>query len=405
MTAARLSVIVASRHRPEALVRCVKALRQQIGVLIEVIVVADPESCQKLQADDLKIVVYDEANISVARNRGLAEAAAPFVAFIDDDAVAEPTWAARLYQGLNQKGLVAATGFVLGRNGLSYQWRAAYVDGKGVDHPFEAGDQDVVPRPSLGLAVKLQGTNCALSTVALRQAGGFDPAYRFYLDDADLSLRISRLGQSAIVPGAQVHHGFLASERRRADRVPLSLHDIGASMAVFLRRHCPESLAEGYERLAGEQKARLNRHLSADRLTRATYRALMASLDAGWDQGLGRELSVLEPLCHNPASFLPVASTANGGGAVLGGWWFQRDQLIREAARRTSEGVIVSVLCLTPGWRRHRHRYCNEGYWLQTGGVWGKADRSLPPPLFSGPKRRMSEFIDRISKCRPTQRL
>ncbi|MCB2152739.1 MAG: glycosyltransferase, partial [Rhodobacteraceae bacterium] len=60
-----------------------------------------------------------------ARNLGLAAAAGEIVAFIDDDAVPEPRWLARLTAPFADPGIAAAGGFVVGRNGISFQWRAS----------------------------------------------------------------------------------------------------------------------------------------------------------------------------------------------------------------------------------------------------------------------------------------
>jgi glycosyltransferase involved in cell wall biosynthesis len=41
----------------------------------------------------VRYVFESQLGLSVARNRGVAEARAPLVAFVDDDAFAEPQWA------------------------------------------------------------------------------------------------------------------------------------------------------------------------------------------------------------------------------------------------------------------------------------------------------------------------
>src|SRR5690606_6907848 len=119
-------------------------------------------------------------------------------------------------------------------------WRAMRIDGRGFDHPFDPGPGISLHRGTGALAVKTQGTNCAFRRADLIAAGGFDPAFRFYLDEADVNLRLAaRGGLTAIVPDAVVHHGFAASARRRADRAPTDLTEIGASITGFLRRHAP----------------------------------------------------------------------------------------------------------------------------------------------------------------------
>ncbi|MDZ7905903.1 MAG: glycosyltransferase [Cypionkella sp.] len=122
----RGSIIIVSRHRPQALARCITALRQQSYPALELIVVADPAACAALAGQgDVKIMPFDVANISAARNLGLSQAAGDVALFIDDDAVAAPHWAALLIAALGTPSVVAATGYVRGRNGISYQWRAS----------------------------------------------------------------------------------------------------------------------------------------------------------------------------------------------------------------------------------------------------------------------------------------
>jgi glycosyltransferase involved in cell wall biosynthesis len=52
---------------------------------------------------------------SFARNRAVDEAAGEFILFIDDDAVAEPDWAALMIAAMERRGLDAACGMVLPR--------------------------------------------------------------------------------------------------------------------------------------------------------------------------------------------------------------------------------------------------------------------------------------------------
>ena len=71
MTLPPASVIVVSRHRAAALGRCLMALAQQDHPQIEVIVVADPNGMAAIDGFAVKRAVFDQANISAARNIGL----------------------------------------------------------------------------------------------------------------------------------------------------------------------------------------------------------------------------------------------------------------------------------------------------------------------------------------------
>lgn len=184
MTGAPVSLIIVSRHRTASLLRTISAVRLQDHLQLEVIVVADPEAAAAIQALALpiKVVMFDRANISGARNAGLAVAAGDFAAFLDDDAVPEPTWISRLTAPFENPNVHISTGFVRGRNGISDQWRACNVDKFGCDHALLVNRHSVTLLAGTNLcAVKALGTNCAFRRADLLALGGFDEGFQFYL--------------------------------------------------------------------------------------------------------------------------------------------------------------------------------------------------------------------------------
>lgn len=394
------SVIIVSRHRAAALRRCLLGLTQQDHPNFEVIVVADSTGIAAAQAMGLaiKTVEFDEANISVARNCGLIHAAGEIVAFIDDDAVAEPTWLSRLCAAFEAPQVIAATGFVRGRNGISYQWQACEVDATGLDHPLppHAGQYAGTPLR----AVKTQGTNCAFRRGDLAAIGGFDPAFRFYLDEADVNLRLVTHGLTAIVPEAQVHHGYAASTRRRENRVPVSLHEIAASVAVFLRRHALQVLEQESIPAIAAQETRVARLLRTGQVTAGEAEALLASLAEGWDDGMARVLGPLPPL-PDAGAFQALPGTGPRPGRVLSGRIWQRARLLREAAKAVAAGETVTVICLAPSPRAHRMRFTDAGFWLQSGGLFGWSTRQGARFRLRSFSARIAEEIARIASFRP----
>lgn len=403
------SVIIVSRHRPAALSRCLIALAQSDHPCFEVIVVADPATLDMLAGGRfhrlIKTAACPEANISRARNIGLGRAAAPVVAFIDDDAVPEPTWLSRLTAPFADARVAAAGGFVRGRDGLSYQWKARTIDRDAVETPLavtETGPSLHLPPP--GQAIKTEGTCCAFRMTDLADIGGFDENYAFYLDEADVNMRLARTGRmTAIVPGAEVHHGFAASERRTAARVPLSLWDIGASMAVFLRRHGGDT--EGaLERLRRDQRARLVRLMVAGGLVPGDVGRLMNTLEAGLADGLSRALRPLPPLAPAPDGFRPLPDTGPRAHDVFAGRFWQGAALARAARGAVAAGRIATVIRLSPTARPHRVRFAPDGYWEQAGGLFAAPDRAGPgrrPSRFSAFSKRIERELARISACRP----
>lgn len=113
-----VSVVVVSRGRPGDLLCCLGALAQQTHPRFEVVVVADPAGLAAVGrsglAGRLKTVGFDRPNISEARNLGIAASAGAVVAFIDDDAVAEPGWLKALALPFADPEVAAAGGYVRG---------------------------------------------------------------------------------------------------------------------------------------------------------------------------------------------------------------------------------------------------------------------------------------------------
>ena len=224
-----VSIVIVSRNRPEALRRCLTGVGQLQYAPFEVIVVADPAGIAAVRdlpfTDALKLVNFDTANISVARNLGIAQAAGEVVAFIDDDAVPEPQWLRHLMAPAAQPDVAAMTGFVRGRNGISFQYRARQLNALGEpEHLDVDAETPSVMLPSPSRAIKTEGTNMAIRRDVLVEMGGFDPAFHYYLDETDLNMRLARAGHAtAIVPLAEVHHGFAANAMRSANRVPRDL--------------------------------------------------------------------------------------------------------------------------------------------------------------------------------------
>ncbi len=400
MQAMTASVIVVSRHRASALVRCVTALAQQDHPTFEVIVVADPEGIAAVNLLDLgvKAVVFDEANIAAARNIGLAQAAGEVVAFIDDDAVAEPTWLSRLCAPFGDASVTASTGFVRGRNGISFQWAAVQVDASGFDHPMVVDDTQVTLHACHArLAVKTHGTNCAFRTHALRAVGGFDPNFRFFLDEADVNLRMA--GLTAIVPLAQVHHGFAASARRRADRTPTDLTDIGASTAYFLRLH-----SGGNDAVLAlhkdAQRRRLIQFMVAGGMMPSDVNRLMTTFDQGVALGKIRALAVMKAVALPTSSYLPLQKPARRQGCAIAGRSWQRAHLLSAAQKLVNQGKIVTIIILSPTALYHRISFDARGFWLHTGGIFGRADRMEPLVQLASFKSRVATAKKRAAMFR-----
>ncbi len=404
----QVSVIVVSRGRPGLLPRCLTGLGQLFYPAFEIIVVTDPAGAQAI-ADmgwqaRVKLVGFDAANISAARNAGTEAAAGEVIAFIDDDAVPEPSWLDYLAAPFADPAVVAAGGHVRGRNGISYQYRGALVAPTGEDIPLERADQaSFLPDPPPGHAVKTMGTNCAFRRKDVALIGGFDPVFRFFHDETDLNMRLTAPGRkTAIVPLAQVHHGYAASERRGADRAPRSLFEIGASSMVFLRKHAPEkSWAGALERLRAEQRRRLLRHMVGGGLEPRDVQRILQTLEAGLEEGKRRPLPPLPPLADSSAPFLAFERTGatHRSGYFAGRSWSRR-RLRAQALASVAAGNVATIYRFSPTALYHDVIFAKEGYWLQKGGLFGRADRADPAFRLMSFNHRVSLEWRRVARLR-----
>src|SRR5688572_24138158 len=98
-----ISVVISAytEARWDNLVAAVDSLRRQSTPPCEIVVVVDhnPHLLQRVRAQLRDVIAVDNTEprgLSGARNSGIAMARGTVIAFLDDDAVAEPDWIERL---------------------------------------------------------------------------------------------------------------------------------------------------------------------------------------------------------------------------------------------------------------------------------------------------------------------
>ena len=108
------TVVVPTRDRPQALARCLAALRAQVDIELEVVVVddgsRDPHAVERAveAVPEARLVRLDGGGPAAARNAGVRAARGPVVLMTDDDCVPEPGWAAALAAAVGQRSALAA---------------------------------------------------------------------------------------------------------------------------------------------------------------------------------------------------------------------------------------------------------------------------------------------------------
>lgn len=194
---------------------------------------------------------------SCARNRAIDECTGEFLLFIDDDAVAEPSWAARMLAALERRGLDAACGMVLPRWAVEPpRWLGPRLYPKLALHDRAALE---AAQPKAAETVN----NCFGANMALRRAGlGRFGRFREDLGvtglsaisgaDTDFFERMRALGgRIGFVPDAVVHH-LVGPERmtRAYLRRKSFAYGVGSAVAGGPSHNRPDKLVRNVFRMA-----------------------------------------------------------------------------------------------------------------------------------------------------------
>ena len=249
-----VSVVVATRERPQQLARCLDSLLNLRYPRFEIIVVDNApvtDSTARLVEERYRdLVTYAEEparGLANAHNRGLAEAAGSIVAFTDDDVVADRDWLAALVEAFADSpragcvtGLIlpaqldtAAQAMLERRGGFAKGFsrveHGASLPGTHPLFPFTAG--------RLG-----SGANMAFRADALRLTGGFDPSTGTGTvarggDDLLAFFRIAAAGHTVVYqPDALIWHHHRRETAALADQAFGYGVGLGAYLAAAITR-------------------------------------------------------------------------------------------------------------------------------------------------------------------------
>ncbi|HYN20923.1 MAG TPA: glycosyltransferase family 2 protein, partial [Thermoanaerobaculia bacterium] len=213
--AARLTVVIPTLGRSPWLIPCLKAI-QEDDPSTEVVVIDQGDAATDLPEGLADRVLRPGRNLgfAAATNLGIAESARDFVATINDDAVIEPGWTARLVEALDRDpGAGAVQGVNLRMDSVSLadgcgitwnRWTQAVQIGHGKPAPLPSEPS----REVFGVSA----TAAIYRREALEAAGLFDPRLISYYEDVDLAARLHSSGWSAVVvPAARARHAGSAT--------------------------------------------------------------------------------------------------------------------------------------------------------------------------------------------------
>jgi glycosyltransferase involved in cell wall biosynthesis len=231
----RLTVVICSLNGQAGVDRCIRALaKQTIRHWLELVVVDDGSSVVIRDSGWIcpVTVVRHSTNLGLAaaRNSGVDAAAAPIVAFLDDDCQPNPQWAEQLLAAYDDR-VIGVGGPVLTAQGCGFM--LGYLTRNNPLKPQESSlARSNKPLYRLRLYVEQQwtrraelprrevfsfaGANMSFLRTALLDTGKFDERFRFGAEELDICIRMRRAfpnGRLVFAPEAQVVHHFRRSIR------------------------------------------------------------------------------------------------------------------------------------------------------------------------------------------------
>ncbi len=219
-----ITVIVATRDRPDTLRACLRTLLAVDYPKFEVLVVDNDPSSDATKvviaeefAHRVRYIREDRRGLSWAHNRGLEETATDVVAFADDDVIVDRHWLTAIAEGFAAgEDVGCVTGLILPSEletpaQLNLEWHGGFAKGfarRTYDMSNNRPDDPLFPFAVGRLG---SGANMAFDTNVLRQLGGFDPAIGIGTtakggDDLAAFFRVVVRHQLVYQPAAVVWH-------------------------------------------------------------------------------------------------------------------------------------------------------------------------------------------------------
>ncbi len=222
-----LSVVVVNWNSKDDLRACLESLARQTHTELEVVVVDNGSTDGSIELVEREFPKVDllktGENLGFAEgcNRGIARTRGPWVALLNNDAVADAAWAAELVAAAESAdarcGMLQSAMFFLDRPDTINSMGLFLTRTGGAIDRFEGERRRDVPAdaifcPTGGAAAYRREM---LDAIAL-PTGYLDRDYFMYAEDFDLGWRAQLAGWSAeLVPRSFVFHKFHGSTRRR----------------------------------------------------------------------------------------------------------------------------------------------------------------------------------------------
>ncbi|MGI8741524.1 MAG: glycosyltransferase family 2 protein [Bryobacteraceae bacterium] len=237
----RAAVIVPTLAGNSVLRECLQSLEKQNLPDFEVIVV-DNSGQRLVRAEPPIRVIYNDQNVGfgAAINQGVRASTAPFIATLNDDAVADPGWLRALLTAAESRrdvGMCASQVRLSQDSHLDSAGMLLCLDGSSkqrghMESPSRYARQQEVLLPS--------GSAALYRREMLDEVGLFDESFFLYCEDTDLGLRARWAGWECLyVPDAVVEHRYSHSAGKAS---PLKAYYVERNRLFLALKNFPAGL-------------------------------------------------------------------------------------------------------------------------------------------------------------------
>jgi GT2 family glycosyltransferase len=213
----KVTVAVPTLAGGEVLEECLRALESQTVDVFEVVVI-DNSGARRVRADNPRVRVIANAHnagFGAAVNQAFRSSAAPYLATLNDDAVADPRWLETLLADAEahpRTGMFASEVRLAGTGRLDSAGMLIAADGSSKQRGHDALPALFADANNTLLA---SGSAALYRRAMLDEIGLFDESFFLYCEDTDLGLRARWAGWDCrYVPGAVVEHRYSHSAGR-----------------------------------------------------------------------------------------------------------------------------------------------------------------------------------------------
>jgi GT2 family glycosyltransferase len=237
----RVTVAIPTLAADAKLADCVRSLAEQTWRDFDVVIVDNSGqrlARQRLGGESLYIIENNvNRGFGAAVNQAYAESRAPFLATLNDDAVADPRWIEELLAAMEstpEVGMCASQVRLAGQDGLDSAGMLICGDGssKQRGHGASPGGYDRVEEVLLP-----SGSAALYRRAMLDEIGGFDEDFFLYCEDTDLGLRGRWAGWKCLyAPRAVAYHHYSHTAGRAS---PLKAYYVERNRLFLLVKNFP----------------------------------------------------------------------------------------------------------------------------------------------------------------------